>query len=325
MSVGGSWESVNVLVTGGCGFVGSWLARALVESGANVTCLSRGDWQGSPLDLLGLGERVRVVGGSTTDYTLVARILDEFAIEVCFHLAAQPLVGVAGQAPLTTFETNIQGTWNVLEACRSSARVRRVIVASSDRAYEGHQDVPGLHPYDASKACADILVRCYFQTYGIAVAATRFVNIYGGGDTHCSRLVPETILAVLRGEPPVIRSDGSPERDFLYIDDAVRGYMRVAECLEWGATGQVFDFRANAPISILKLVERIIALSDHPELRPRVLGTATPPAAVSVRGALGDRARDVLGWAPAVGLDEGLTRTYRWYREHLGRLGGRRP
>jgi CDP-glucose 4,6-dehydratase len=264
-----------------------------------------------------------VLRGSTTDFALVARVLDEAAIEVCFHLAAQPLVGVAGRAPRPTFETNVQGTWNVLEACRSSARVRRVVVASSDRAYGGRQDVPGLHPYDASKACADILVRCYSQTYRLAVAATRFVNVFGGGDLHRARLVPETMLAVLRGEPPVIRSDGSPERDFLYVDDAVRGYLRVAECMESGAAGQVFDFRANAPISVLKLVEKIIALSDHPELRPRILGVPAPAEAAGGPAALDGRARDILGWTPAVGLDEGLRRTYRWYREHRGRLDGR--
>ncbi len=316
------WTSTSVLVTGGCGFVGAWLARALVESGASVTCLTRSDWRGSTLDLLDLGARVRVVRGSTTDYARVARVLEEFAVEVCFHLAAQPLVGVAGRAPLVTFETNVQGTWNVLEACRTSARVRRVIVASSDRAYGGHQEVPGLHPYDASKACADVLVRCYAQTYRLPVAATRFVNVYGGGDTHRSRLVPETMLAVLRGEAPVIRSDGSPERDFLHVEDAVRGYLRVAESLESAAAGQVFDFRARAPISILKLVEKVIALSDHPELRPRVLGGPTPAGDMSGPALLDDRARDVLGWSPAISLDEGLGRTYRWYREHLARLGG---
>lgn len=324
MDADSGWKGSNVLVTGGCGFVGAWLARALVEAGASVTCLTRSDWRGSTLDLLDLGSRVRVVRESTTDYARVAHVLEDLDVEVCFHLAAQPLVAVAGRAPRATFETNVQGTWNVLEACRMSARVRRVIVASSDRAYGGHQEVPGLHPYDASKACADVLVRCYSQTYALPVAATRFVNVYGGGDTHRSRLVPETMLAVLRGEAPVIRSDGSPERDFLYVEDAVRGYLRVAECLGSGAAGQVFDFRARAPISILKLVEKIIALSDYPELRPRVLGAPTPPGDASGPASLDDRARDDLGWSPAIGLDEGLARTYRWYREHLGRLGGPR-
>lgn len=315
------WRKKQVLVTGGEGFVASWLAKELVEAGAQVVALAL-DWvPRSTLTLIGTANQVTRVQGSVTDARLIQRVLHTYEIDTVFHLAAQSLVGIASRSPVTTFEANIQGTWTVLESCRHCPSVERVVVASSDKAYGVHARLPytedfplqGLYPYDASKACADILSRCYATTYGLPVGVTRCANIYGGGDLHTSRLIPEVIQAVLQGRPPVIRSDGSPTRDYLYIDDAVRAYLTLAEQLgRPEIQGQAFNFGTQSPISVLELVRQIIALAGV-DLEPQVLGTSTRE--IHHQYLDSGKAARLLGWRPQIDLPEGLRRTLAWYRE----------
>lgn len=315
------WRKKQVLVTGGEGFVASWLAKELVEAGAQVIALVL-DWvPRSTLTLIGMADQVTRVQGTVTDARLLQRVLHTYEIDTVFHLAAQALVGIASRSPVTTFEANIQGTWTVLEACRHCPSVERVVVASSDKAYGVHARLPytedfplqGLYPYDASKACADILSRCYATTYGLPVGVTRCANIYGGGDLHTSRLIPEVIQAVLQGRPPVIRSDGSPTRDYLYIDDAVRAYLTLAEQLgRPEVRGQAFNFGTQSPISVLELVRQIIALAGV-DLEPQVLGIST--GEIDHQYLDSSKAARLLGWHPQIDLPEGLRRTLAWYRE----------
>lgn len=301
----------------------SWLAKGLVEAGATVIALVL-DWMSrSTLTLIGAAEQVTRVQGTVTDAGLMQRILHGYEIDTVFHLAAQSLVGVANHLPVLTFEANIQGTWTVLEACRHCPSVQRVVVASSDKAYGVHGRLPytedfplnGLYPYDASKACADILSRCYATMYGLPVGVTRCGNIYGGGDLNLSRLIPEVIQAVLQGRPPVIRSDGSPTRDYLYIDDAVRAYLTLAEQLDRPEVrGQAFNFGTHSPISVLELVRQIIALAGA-DLEPEVLGTST--GEIDHQYLDSTKAAHILGWRPQISLQEGLRRTLAWYRERM--------
>ena len=233
-----------MLVTGGGGFVGSWLVEALVERGAAVTVILRDEPGLSNFRLLGLASQVNVVQGSITEYALVQRAVNEYDVDTCFHLAAQAIVGAANRSPLSTFESNIRGTWTVLEACRASKLVERVVVASSDKAYGSQPRLPyteemsllGANPYDASKACTDVLAHSYQHTFGLPVAVARCANIYGGGDLNLSRLIPGTIRSVLAGERPLIRSDGTPVRDYLYVHDAVSAYLTLAEQRGVGTT-----------------------------------------------------------------------------------------
>ena len=231
------WNNRTAFVTGATGFVGSYVARMLVEQGARVVCLQRDEVRANSLDVFDLRRRVTVVNGTIEDHSLMERILAEYEIEAVFHLAAQAIVGAANRSPLSTFEANIRGTYFLMEACRRSETVKRVVVASSDKAYGSHDDLPyeehypllGLFPYDASKACKDILARSFAHTYGTPVTVSRFANIYGPGDMNLSRIIPGTILAVLRGEAPIIRSDGTPVREFVHADDVARGYLLLAE------------------------------------------------------------------------------------------------
>jgi CDP-glucose 4,6-dehydratase len=233
----GFWFGRTVLVTGAGGFVGSHLAKRLVELGAEVTVILRDDAHPSHFRSLRLEDSVTVLRGSITDYALVERALNEHEVDTCLHLAAQAIVGVANHSPLSTFDSNIRGTWNVLEACRSARLVKRVVVASSDKAYGAQPQLPytegmallAKHPYDVSKACADLLSHAYAAAYGLSIAVARCANIYGPGDTNRSRIVPGTIMSILTGERPVIRSDGTPERDYLFVDDAVAAYITLAE------------------------------------------------------------------------------------------------
>lgn len=318
------WKQRRVFVTGCTGILGSWLTLALLDAGAEVVGLIRDRVPLSNLNLTGADKRIIAVDGDICDGALIERVLNEYEIEVVFHLAAQPLVRLANRAPVGTFETNVRGTWLLLEACRVSPTVKRIVVASSDKAY-GDQDVlpytedaplQGRHPYDVSKSCADLITQAYARTYHLPVAITRCGNIYGGGDLNWDRIVPGTIRSVLRGESPVIRSDGSPLRDYLFVDDIVDGYLRLAERLaDTSLYGQGFNFGMDDPRSALDMARAIIAISDHPELQPTVLNQASNEIGKQYLSSA--KAHAVLGWSARYSLEAGLRRTLAWYREFL--------
>ena len=325
------WKAKNVFVTGCTGLIGSWLTIGLVDRGANVVGLVRDHVPNSYLALTGYLDRIGTISGSLTEPDLIGRILNEYGIDTCFHLAAQAIVSTANRSPLSTFESNVRGTWMLLEAVRTCPTVQRVVVASSDKAYGAKDRLPyeeddsldGLFPYDVSKAMADLLARCYFATYGTPVAVTRCGNAYGGGDLNFSRIVPGTIRSVLQGEPPIIRSDGTALRDYLYIPDIVDGYLRTASALDRKEVrGQAFNFGTNAPVSVLGLVEKIIEISGRPDLKPQVLGKGKLPGEIHAQFLSSAKAAALLGWKARYSLADGLSETVRWYRGYLSQSGG---
>ena len=306
--------------------MGSWLSQALIDAGAVVVGLMRDEVPFSLLRQIGYHDRVVVVHGDVTDYELVERVLNEYEIDTVFHLAGQTIVTIANRAPLSTFETNIKGTWTVLEAARRSPKVTRVTIASSDKAYGAPEQLPytedarllGCHPYDVSKACADLIGRTYTATYGLPVAVTRCANLYGGGDLNWNRLVPGTVRSLIRGEQPVIRSDGTMQRDYLYVRDAVRAYMTLAERLDADQVrGEAFNFGMDGPTSVLEMVQAIVAISDHPQLEPLVLANASNEIQSQYMDS--SKAHRLLDWYPGYSLAEGLRETFDWYREFLNR------
>lgn len=333
----------SILVTGAFGLLGSWLVKSLLGGGASVTVIRRDEAPGSGLVRMGLTERVNVVHGDICTEGLVARALAEYEIDSVFHLAAQTIVPTANRSPLSTFETNLRGTWLLLEACRQGD-TERVIVASSDKAYGSHAELPYREdfalqprfPYDVSKAAADLLTRSYFHTWGLPAAVTRFANLYGGGDTNASRLVPEAVSAALEGRSPVVRSDGSPERDFLYVEDAVAAYLAIWSALgEQGAAGEAFNAGSGRPRRVLDVVELICSLAET-GVTPDVRGAGVPAGEIDRQWVDLTKLRSLTGWAPEVDLEEGLRRTIAWYRsgpdllERTPRLplsspGGARP
>jgi len=319
---------VTALVTGAHGFVASHLARALLERGDAVRVLDRpnpriadvGGPRRSGLDLLGLRGEVELAEGDLRDAEAV-----DLAVAGCdsvFHLAAQTIVGVARESPLETLEVNVRGAWNVFEACRAHG-TSRVVFASSDKAYGASPELPyredfplrAANPYDASKAAADVIARSYAHAYGVPLAVTRFANIYGGGDLNFSRLIPETTIAVLNGRPPVIRSDGSPERDFLHVDDAVSAYFAIAEALDKGARGEAFNAGGEQAHSVREIVDLIAEISGN-DIEPEYLGTGTPDGEIDRQYVDSTKLRELTGWRPRVELAEGLRETLNWYREH---------
>ena len=315
----------SALVTGGRGFVGAWICKRLLERGERVTPLDRGAREGrhSALELLGVAGEVAEVEGDLLDTELVRGTLSEHAVDTMFHLAAQTLVGPAAESPAATFETNVRGTWIVLEACRELG-VDRVVVASSDKAYGAHEELPYREdfalrptaPYEASKAAADLLARSYWPSYGVPVAVTRFANIYGGGDTNFSRLIPEAVSAAVDGRAPVLRSDGSPERDFLYVEDAADAYLTIADGLDRDdVRGQAFNAGGGEPHAVGDVVAMIARLAAT-DLEPQILGAGNPAGEIDRQFVDPTKIRQVLGWEPSVELEEGLRRTIEWYREH---------
>ena len=319
------WRDRPTFVTGGSGLLGGWLVRRLVDLGADVVCLLR-DWvPQSELVRGGLLDRIRVVRGDVRDAPLLERVLGEYEISAVLHLAAQTIVGVANRNPLATFETNVGGTWALLEACRRSPTVRSIVVASSDKAYGDHgtaaydEDTPlaGRHPYDASKACGDLVARSYAVTFDLPVAVTRCGNLYGGGDLNWNRLIPGTIRSVLRQERPVIRSDGTLVRDYFYVEDGVDAYLLLAQRLgaEPGLGGEAFNFSDERRISVLDLTRTILARMRS-DLEPLVLNEVKHE--IPHQSLLAAKARRRLGWTPAFTLEQGLDRTIDWYRELLG-------
>jgi len=319
------WKNRSVLVTGADGFVGGWLAKVLADKGAHVVVLVRDEKKYSALDLHNLREKVIAINGDVTDYHLIKRILNEHSISFCFHLAAQAIVGIANRSPLSTFETNIKGTWTILEAIRevNNPHFQGIIVASTDKAYGVHEELPyteeselrGLFPYDASKVCADVLARSYAVAYNLPVAVTRKANVYGGGDLNLSRIVPDAIRCLVQGQELLIRSDGTPERDYLYIKDAVAGYLTLAENLHKSEVhGKAFNFSSGKPVSVLQLVN-LIAKTYGSDIRPKILGQAKNE--IDRQFLANGKAKAILGWEPHYSLEEGMKETVDWYKEHF--------
>jgi CDP-glucose 4,6-dehydratase len=316
------WQGRNVFVTGATGLLGAWLVEELLRRGAVVTTLVR-DFNPRARPIAeGFLERTNVVRGALADQGTLLRVLAQYEVDTVFHLGAQALVGTALRAPVATFEANVQGTWNLLEACRRCAGlVRRVIVASSDKAYGAHESLPygedaplqGRAPYDVSKACADLIATSYFCTYGVPVAVTRCGNLYGAGDLHWSRLVPGTIRAALRGEAPLIRSNGKLERDWLYARDAVTATLLLGERLESdGLAGEAFNFGTGRPAAVLEVVDLVLRLCGATHLRPVILDAA--PHEIPRQTLSSAKAERVLGWRAAHSLEAGLRETIPWYR-----------
>jgi CDP-glucose 4,6-dehydratase len=318
------WRGRRTFVTGASGLVGGWLVARLLDAGADVVCLVR-DWEPQSMLLGGnLLQRVRIVRGDVRDQPLLERVLGEFEIETVLHLAAQTIVGIANRNPISTLETNVAGTWALLEACRRSPLVAQIVLASSDKAYGDQETLPydeatplqGRHPYDVSKSCGDLIGQMYATTYGLPVVITRCGNFFGGGDLNWNRLVPGTIRSVLRDERPVIRSDGRYVRDYFYVEDGAGAYMLLAERLAAHRllAGQAFNFSNEIQLTVLELVQRILALMGStlvPDIRNQASGEIRRQFLSAAK------ARRQLEWAPRFSLDEGLLRTIQWYRTFL--------
>jgi len=321
------WKNRNVFVTGASGLLGSWMSEELVRRGANVTVLLR-DWvPASRLNQTGLLDRVNAVRGELEDAPLLLRALNEHEIETVLHLGAQTIVGTASRSAVSTFEANILGTWNLLEACRALPRqVRRVIVASSDKAYGEHPTLPytedaplqGRFPYDVSKSCADLITFSYYHTYHVPVAVTRCGNLFGGGDLNFNRLIPGTIRSALQNEHPLVRSDGSFVRDYFYVRDAVNAYLLLAERMDDPAFhGQAFNFGTETPLSVLEVVRAVLDRMKKPDLAPIILNEASHEITRQYLDCA--KARRMMDWHPAFTFEQGLDEAIAWYRDWLDR------
>jgi CDP-glucose 4,6-dehydratase len=318
------WRDRSVFVTGGTGLLGSWLVAELVQRGARVTALVR-DWvPQSRLYTEDWHQRMNIVRGCVEDLPTLERAINEYEIDTVFHLAAQTIVGVANREPLATFETNIKGTWNLLEACRKVGGVSRIVVASSDKAYGDQEVLPydemtplqGEHPYDVSKSCADLICRTYSVSYGLPVCVTRCGNFYGGGDLNFNRIVPDTIRSALRDKPVVIRSDGSFIRDYFYAKDGVLAYLHLAEQMDrreiWG---EAFNFSNELQITVVEMVRKILVLMDKSHLEPIILNQAKNEIIHQYLSA--EKARKLLNWQAKYSIEEGLRETIHWYEQLL--------
>jgi CDP-glucose 4,6-dehydratase len=315
------WLDRPVFVTGATGLVGSWLVKHLLEQGADVICLVR-DWvPQSELTRTGMFNKVKSVRGDVRDQKLLERVLGEFEIDTVIHLAAQTIVTIANRNPVSTFESNIAGTWSLLEACRRSPKVKQIVVASSDKAYGDQEVLPynegmslqGQHPYDVSKSCADLIAQTYGVTYDLPVVISRCGNFYGGGDLNWNRIVPGTIRSILRGQRPVIRSDGEYIRDYFYVEDGAAAYTLLAEKLAVipELHGTAFNFSNEIQVTVLQIVEKVLKMMGS-TLEPDVRGEATHEIRHQYLSA--QRARTLLGWEPMFDMDKGLQRTIDWYQ-----------
>lgn len=322
------WASRRVLVTGATGMVGSWLTKWLVDAGAHTVALVADHDPQTELVRSGTINRVSVVDGRLENYDDVERAINNHEVDSVFHLGAQPIVGAAHRSPRHTFESNIQGTWNVLDACRVlSPLVQRIVVASSDKAYGTQEHLPytesmsmnGDHPYEVSKSCTDLISVTYAHTYGSPVTIARCGNIYGGGDLNWNRIVPGTFRSIIRGEQPVLRSDGSFVRDYLHVDDIVAAYLILGEHThEPAMAGEAFNFSNESPLSVHQMYEAICVAANEPGLQPKVLNAAV--GEIKDQYLDSGKARSLLGWSASVTLEEGLTRTYQWYRSLLSSI-----
>ncbi|MEA2492649.1 MAG: hypothetical protein QOJ29_560 [Thermoleophilaceae bacterium] len=321
-----------VLVTGAQGFVGSWMAERLLNEGARVVTLLRDFEPDARFNSDGIGNRCTQVRADLLDYEALTRAINEHDIRAVFHLAAQTIVGTANRSPLSTYETNIRGTYTLLEACRNvgvvSNPIERIVVASSDKAYGSHDELPyhedfplqPRYPYDVSKAATDMISRSYAITYEMPVAVTRLANIYGGGDPNRSRIIPDTIQSILEGKRPVIRSDGSPERDYLYVEDAVGAYLAISDSLDDRANwGRAWNAGHGKPHSVREVVDRIVKIAAT-DLEPDIQGQGTPHGEIDRQFLDSTAIKQELGWEPSWDLDRGLAATWDWYA-----AGGNRP
>lgn len=319
------WDKRNVFVTGATGLLGSWLVQALLDHGATVVCLIR-DWvPESRFISEGISQRANIVRGELEDYFTLLRALNEYEIDSVFHLGAQTQVGISARSTFSTFEANIRGTWNLLEACKANARtVQRLVVASSDKAYGEHASLPyteetplqGRFPYDVSKSCADLIARSYFATYHLPLAVTRCGNLFGGGDRNFNRLIPGTIRSLLQDQPPLIRSDGKYIRDYFYVKDAVNAYLTLAERLpDEDFIGQAFNFGLEQPLSVLDVVAVILKLMERSEIQPIILNEASNEILHQYLDCT--KAHQQLSWQPSYSFEQGMLETIAWYRQYF--------
>ncbi len=316
------WKDRSVFVTGASGLLGGWLVDELVARGASVTVLVRDRLPFSLLATRGLENRVNLVAGDLCDFPSLQRILNEFDINTVFHLGAQAIVGYANRSPLSTFHSNIEGTWNLLEACRLSPWVKKIVVASSDKAYGTPEKLPytedmpllARHPYDVSKSCSDLIAQSYFHTYQLPVCITRCGNIFGGGDLHFNRIVPRTIKLLLQDEQPAIRSNGLLIRDYVYVKDVVHGYLLLAEKMDdQKILGEVFNISEETPLTVIEMVQLIAKVMGKGPVSPKIQGVISgeiPEQYLSC-----EKARKLLGWKAQWGIEQGLKETHQWYKE----------
>jgi CDP-glucose 4,6-dehydratase len=320
-----AWQTRTVLCTGATGMVGGWVVHALLEAGANVVALVRDTDHRVEFFRSGAYRRVAIVPGELQDYATIERAINQYEVDTVIHLGAQAIVSAAERSPLETFESNVRGTYNLLEACRiHQSLVKRIAIASSDKAYGDNNGLPyreetplvARHPYDVSKTCTDLISQTYAYTYGLPLAIARCGNIYGGGDLNWSRLVPGTIRALRDNQAPQIRSDGTYVRDYLYVKDAAAAYLTLAErSPDEGVRGEAFNFSAASPLSVLDLVALITKLIGKRHLKPQILNSAKHEIPQQVLAA--DKAHERLGWRPRYSLEQGLRETIEWYTGFL--------
>lgn len=314
------WKDRNVFVTGCTGLLGSWLTKVLLDKNANIIGLIRDQVPKSNLLLSRSDEKIILVRGEIENYFLMERIMNEYEIDCVFHLAAQTIVTIANRNPISTFRTNIEGTWNILEACRRSPTVNRIIVASSDKAYGDQTILPynegtpleGRHPYDVSKSCADLLCKSYYETYGLPVCVTRCGNFYGGGDLNFNRIVPGTIRSIINQRRPIIRSDGRSLRDYFYVRDGVESYILLARAMDnINIQGEAFNFSTERPLTVIEITCKILEMMGS-KLVPIILNETSNEIKNQYLSA--EKARKLLNWHSLFDLEEGLKETIEWYQ-----------
>jgi len=329
------WKNKRILITGANGFLGSHLTITLLEKGTKALGVIKEEL---PMSILNLKlkekkyKNLTIIKGDITDYVFIKELFKKCKPDFCFHLAAQAIVGEANKVPISTFKTNIMGTWNILEAIRQFCYDTKVIVASSDKAYGEHRRLPykeeaslkALHPYDASKACADILTRTYAHTYNLTAVVTRCANLYGPGDLNFSRIIPDTIRSVILNKNPLIRSNGTPLRDYIYIEDVLNAYLCLAKALylnKKNVKGEAFNFGTGRPISVLKLVNLILKLSKKNNLKPHILSKGKIKGEIDKQYLSINKARKVLNWRPHYTLQEGIKIAFKWYKKYFSKNG----
>jgi len=320
------WKDKKVFVTGGTGFIGTWLVKELTDKGAETSVLVKELPKKNNFEKLELNKKTNLLFGDILDFNSIKLFLEKYQIDTVFHLAAQPLVQLAYQNSLTTLETNIMGSANLLEACKLNKKIKRIVIASSDKAYGSSENLPyeesfplkGEYPYDVSKSCTDLIAQSYGKTYGLPIAITRLSNVYGGGDLNFDRIVPETIMHILNDEDILIRSNGKFKREFFYVKDAAHAYVTLAEKVqELGLKGEAFNFGIDKPTEIIGLVKKIIEVSGKSNLNIKILNSVK--AEIKDQYLSSKKAREKLGWKPRYTLEEGLKESYEWYKEYFGK------